>query len=104
MTDDITEIVTDASCYTINNATTIYSYGDSVRYTYTQIGGKWYKTGQNSYNSISSNYVCYSYDDIAALSSKSEFEPIFTAIALGLVIVTVMLFWATIRKITIWRI
>lgn len=43
MKDDVSEIITNAECYTINSATSIYAYKNNTRETYTQIGGKWKK-------------------------------------------------------------
>ena len=104
MTDDFSEIDQNATCYTLNSATSIYSYGDYIRYSYTQIGGKWYKTGQTSYVNLPVNTLCRTYDDITAISSKAEFAPVYAGFAFALVFVTLGLFWATIRKITIWKI
>lgn len=80
--DDISQIETGASCYTISNATTLYSYKNYNRYTYTQIGGKWYKTAQSAYNTIPSNIYCVDYSVIEGLSSKAEFIPIYATYAL----------------------
>ena len=104
MTDDFSEIDKNATCYTLNSATSIYSYRDYIRYSYTQIGGKWYKTGQTPYHDLPINTLCRTYDDITAINSKAEFAPVYAGIAFALVFVTLALFWATIRKITIWRI
>lgn len=77
MKDDISEIITDAECYTINNATSIYAYKNNTRETYTQIGGKWKKSGQSSYNYFPSGSYCVAYSEIEDLNSYAMYEPLY---------------------------
>ena len=77
MTDDISEIEQGATCYVISNSSTIYSYSNYIRYTYTNLGGKWYKTAQTSYNNLPINTLCRPYTDIESISSNAAFEPLY---------------------------
>lgn len=86
MKDDVSEIINNATCYTLNNATSIYAYRDNVRNTYTQVGGKWYKTAETTYSSVPFSAYCLSYNDISDLNSNAAFEPIFVFIAFCLAI------------------
>lgn len=81
-TDDVSQIETGATCYTISNATTIYSYKNNHRYSYTQIGGKWYKTAETAYSNLPSSSYCVDYSVLQGLSSKAEFIPIYATYAL----------------------
>ena len=92
MQDDTSDIITNAQCYAFNSATTLYSYGSGTRTTYTQIGGKWYKTATNNYNSIPVGSQCYTFADITELNSKAEYAPIYEFIAFCLVLVCFWLF------------
>lgn len=75
--DDISEIEQNASCYTINSPTNIYSYRNNTRNTYTQIGSKWYKTAQSNYNTLPNNIVCVPYSTISTLSSNAQLTPVY---------------------------
>lgn len=86
MKDDTSEIINNATCYTLNNATSIYAYRNNVRSTYTQVGGKWYKTAETTYSSVPSSSYCLSYNDISDLNSNAAFEPIFLFIGFCLAI------------------
>lgn len=86
MKDDTTEIINNATCYTINSATSIYAYRNNVRNTYTQIGGKWYQTATITYTNIPSSSYCVSYSNITNLNSNAAFEPIFVFIGFCLAI------------------
>lgn len=86
MSDDFSEVITNASCYTINNQTTIYAYRNNTRYSYSQVGGKWYETATNTYTSIPVNSTCYSYANISTLSSYSYMLPIYYMIAFMLAV------------------
>ena len=77
MKDDISEIIQNAQCYTINSATSIYAYKNNTRETYIQIGGKWKKSAQSSYNNIPVGAYCVPYSEIEDLNSYAMFEPIF---------------------------
>lgn len=81
MKDDFSEVITNATCYTINNTTSIYAYRNNVRYSYAQIGGKWYKTAETSYSSVPATSNCYDFSSISSLSSRAEFYPIYMFIA-----------------------
>lgn len=104
MTDDFAELVTEANCYAISNTSSIYAYKNGTRATYNQIGGKWYKTAENSYTSIPSSSVCYSYADITAISSKAEFFPIYELIALALALFVWFFVFRLISRLVRWRI
>lgn len=80
--DDVSEIETGASCYVLNNATSIYSYKGGTRKTYNEIGGKWFLSSQSAYSSVPSNSVCWSYSDIQELSHYSYMEPLYFSFAL----------------------
>lgn len=81
MKDDISEIINNATCYTINSATSIYAYSNNIRNTYTQIGGKWYKTAETTYSYLPTSSYCVSYSNISDLNSNAAFEPIYLFIA-----------------------
>lgn len=80
--DDISEIEQNADCYQINSPTSIYSYDNGIRYTYTQIGSKWYKTAKSSYNYLPTNGVCINYNTLQTLNSSSELTPLYAFCAL----------------------
>lgn len=105
MTDDFSELETNASCYTINSTTSIYAYRSNIRSSYTQIGGKWFKSAQTSYTSVPTNSVCYSYSDITELSSNAVYYPFLVAIAFSLAVFVFMfafkVFWDNLVR---WRI
>lgn len=82
MKDDFSEIETGASCYVLNNATSIYSYKNNIRTTYIQVGGKWYKQATTTYTNIPNNTYCWSYNDITSLNSNAAFEPLYLFIVL----------------------
>ena len=86
MKDDTSEIINNATCYTLNNATSIYAYRNNVRSTYTQVGGKWYKTSETIYSSLPPSSYCLSYNYISDLNSNAAFEPIYVFIAFCLAI------------------
>lgn len=77
MKDDISEIITNAECYTINSATSIYAYKNNLRETYTQIGGKWKKSGQSTYNYFPGGAYCVAYSEIESINSYAMFEPLY---------------------------
>lgn len=103
MVDDSSQIIQNAECYTINSPTSIYSYANRVRNTYTQIGGKWYKSAESSYLTIPSGAYCVPYNNIATLSSNAEFYPIYAMIAFELAIFTWFLCWWLFRRLFKWR-
>lgn len=80
--DDVSEIETGASCYVLNNATSIYSYKGGTRKTYNEIGGKWFLSSQSAYSTVPSNSVCWSYSDIEGLSHFSYMEPVYISFSL----------------------
>lgn len=75
--DDISEIEKNATCYSISGPTTIYSYRNNNRFTYTQIGSKWYKTAQSTYNTLPANTMCVPYSTIENISSSAELAPFY---------------------------
>lgn len=99
MKDDFSNIPNNAQCYILNNATSIYVYGNSVRDTYTQVGGKWYKSATSSYITIPNNSVCWSYSDITSLNSKAEFYPIFYTIGFLLAVLAFRFIWRIVRPL-----
>lgn len=104
MTDDISNIETGASCYVLNNASTIYSYKGGIRKTYIQIGGKWFLSAQSNYYSVPDNAVCWSYNDLNSLSSSSEFLPIYMFIAFVLGVFVWFLCWYLFRRLFRWSV
>lgn len=103
MTDDFSELINNASCYYINSENSIYAFRNSVRYRYAKLGAKWYLAETSNYYSISDSYNCRSYDDIVAINSKAEFEPIFVFIALICVVFTYWLWFNVFKRITKWK-
>lgn len=104
MTDDFTNLETGASCYVLNNTTSIYAYKNNTRSTYYQVGGKWYKTAAQTYTSVPSNTVCWSYADITALNSNAQFYPIYAYIALVMSIFVWFVVFRLITRLVRWRI
>ncbi len=104
MTDDFSDLITGASCYAISSQTIIYAYKGSVRSTYSQIGGKWFKTAENVYSSVPSNTVCYSYDDITKINSNAEYFPIFEFIALLLALFVWFFVFKLFSRLIRWHI
>lgn len=104
MKDDISEIIDNATCYTINSTTSIYAYRSNIRYTYTQIGGKWYQTAQTTYSSVPSNAYCVSYSTISDLNSNAVFEPIFIFIAFILAVFVWFIVYRIWSKLVRYRI
>lgn len=104
MKDDFSSIETGSSCYVLNNATTIYSYKNSVRTTYIQVGGKWYKNAVSNYYDIPNNAVCWSYSDITSLNSNAAFEPIYLMIAFCLSIFVWFFVFRLVSKLFRWRV
>lgn len=94
MKDDFSD-VSNATCYSLGSPTTIYAYGNGVRTTYYQIGGKWYKSSTQNYTQIPPNTYCYTSLDF---SSHSEFEPVYHAIAFALLLVAFLAFFYVIRR------
>lgn len=103
MRDDFSELPTNASCYTLNSATSIYVYRNNIRDTFTQIGGKWYRSATTTYSSVPTNSVCWLYSDITGLSSNAEFLPIYEAIAFILAMFVFALVWSLFRRLGKWR-
>lgn len=95
--DDVSEVITNGSCYTINNSSTIYAYRNNIRYSYSQIGGKWFETSQQNYTNLPVNNVCYTYSDIAGLHSFAVYEPFLYLTAFILAFCAVALFFKTIK-------
>ena len=104
MTDDFSNLVKGASCYAISSQTSIYAYKGGVRSSYSQIGGKWYKTAENAYSSVPINSVCYSYDDITKINSKAEYFPIYEFIALLLAVFVWFFVFRLVSRLIRWRI
>lgn len=103
MTDDTSNIPSGASCYVVNSATSIYVYRNNTRDTYTQIGGKWYRTATTSYTNVPTNSVCWSYSDIAAINSKAEFFPIYEFIAIILAVFVWFVVYKLISRLIKWK-
>lgn len=103
MKDDISEIITNAQCYTLNSQTSIYSYSNNTRITYTQIGGKWYKTAQQTYTNLPVNAYCVSYNTISDISSYNYYLPIYEAIALVLALFVWFFVFKLVSKFIRWK-
>lgn len=103
MKDDLSDVVSGASCYTINNDYSIYAYKSNVRYTYIRIGSKWYNSAQQQYVNMPSNLTCISYADISAINSHQVFEPIYITIALICVVFVWLLWFNVFKRITRWK-
>lgn len=104
MKDDFSEVITNASCYAINSENTLYAYRNNVRYSYTRVGAKWWLRQTDNYSNIPNTYSCYNFDTISSINSKPEFEPIFGAISLGLVILVYLLWFNIFKRITKWKV
>lgn len=104
MTDDFSQLVTGASCYALSSTTSIYAYKNNIRTSYSQIGGKWYKTAESTYNTIPINTVCYSYGDITKINSNAEYLPIFEFIAIILAVFVWYFVFRLISRLIRWRI
>lgn len=103
MTDDFSELENNATCYTINNSSSIYAYRNNVRTTYTEIGGRWFKSATQTYTSLPGNAVCIAYSDITKISTYSYMQPVFYAIAFILgILVWSICFWLW-SKLIQWR-
>lgn len=103
MVDDTSQVVQNAECYTINSATSLYSYSNRVRSTYTQIGGKWYKSAESTYITIPTGAYCVDFDTVATLSSNSQYYPIYLMIAFMLAVFTWFFAWSLFRRLFRWR-
>lgn len=103
MTDNFDDLETGASCYVLNNATSIYSYKSNSRKTYTLVGGKWYYTATSTYTNIPTNTVCWSYSDITELSSNADMYPVYMFISFSLAVFTYFLAWYLFRRLFKWR-
>ena len=99
MTDDFSELPTNASCYSISSATSIYTYRNNTRDTYTKLGAKWYKTASQTYTNLPSSSVCFSYSDITQINSNAEFYPLYYTIGFLLAVFAFRFIWRIIRPI-----
>ena len=99
MTDDFSELPNNATCYTINSTTSIYTYRNNVRDTYTKMGDKWLKTATQNYTNLPSNSVCFSYSDITAINSNAEFYPIYYTIGFLMAVFAFRFIWRVIRPL-----
>lgn len=104
MTDDFSNLESGASCYVLNNTTTIYSYKNNIRTSYIQIGGKWYRSSYSTYTNLPTNIVCWSYSDITSLNTNADMYPIYVMIAFMLACVVWFLFWSVFRRLFKWRV
>lgn len=80
-----TSEISNAQCFIINTNNTITSYNYNNLKVYNLYGNKYYKTQDynNLYNTIPSNYRCYSLEEIRKLPSNFDFiEPIYHFIAI----------------------
>lgn len=103
MVDDTGQIAPNADCYVINSPTSIYSYANRTRSTYTQIGGKWYKTAESDYLTIPSSAYCVPFNTIGTLSSNAQYLPIYYMIAFCLAVFTWFFAWSLFRRLFKWR-
>lgn len=104
MTDDFSDLETGASCYVLNSATIIYSYKGNIRSSYIQVGGKWLKTSQSSYNTIPNTSICIPYSDITAINSNAAYLPIYEFIAFCLAVFVWFVVYKIISKLWRWRV
>lgn len=100
MTDDFSEVVS-GGCNVFTSPSNMYNYSRNIRRTYTNIGGKWIYTAEQTYSSLPNNYVCV---DISGISSNSEWYPLYGFIAFSLVVFLIFMFWAVIKRLLLWRI
>lgn len=103
MTDNFDDLETGASCYVLNSATSIYSYKNNTRKTYSLVGGKWYHSATTTYSSYPSSSVCWSYDDITQLNSNADMYPVYMFISFALAVFTYFLAWSLFRRLFKWR-
>lgn len=103
MVDDTSQVQKNAECYTINSATSIYSYSNRVRSTYTQIGGKWYKTAESSYLNLPTGAYCVDFNTISTLSSNAQFFPLYLSVAFALAVFVWFFAWSLFRRLFVWR-
>lgn len=103
MTDDFSNLETGASCYAISNQTTIYAYKASVRTSYIQIGGKWYKSSTSSYYNIPDSTSCYSYSDITSVNSNAAFYPQYMIFAFALAVFVWLVVFKLLGRLVKWR-
>lgn len=105
MTDDFSDVIQNASCYTINNSTSIYAYRNNTRYSYSQISGKWYLSSQATYTSIPTSSYCYTFNDLSSINSYSYMFPVYAFIAFCLAVFVFIfaykVFWENLVK---WRV
>lgn len=93
--DDVSDIPT-TGCNVLNSQSSLYNYNNGVRQTFVQVGGKWIKTGENTYSYTPSGINCI---DVSTLNSNAAFEPIFYAIAFMLFITVIIIFRWSVRGI-----
>lgn len=97
--DNVSEIIDNASCYTINSPTSIYSYSGNIRRTYTLMGGSWYQTAQSNYNTIPSGAYCVSYSTIQNIASYEYMSPVYSFMALIVsLFILLFAFWLLFRS------
>lgn len=96
MHDDVSQIPL-TGCNVLSSSDTISNYSGNTRKDFVQNGGIWYlyRTQIASYgNYDTSNYNCI---DVSNINSYSVFAPIFYALAFCLFLVTVFVFFKTIK-------
>ena len=104
MKDDLSNVITDASCYTISNDYSIYAYKSNMRYTYVRVGSKWYNTGTQQYTNLPVNSTCYNFSDISTINSYHVWEPIYITLALVFVVFVWLLWFSVFKRITRWKV
>lgn len=100
MTDDFSS-VGSGGCNVFQSTTSLYHYGNGIRETFYNFGGKWVKVAESGYNTIPSSSVCV---DLTTISSNAVWYPAYAFFALSLVIITLGLFWYVIKRVLIWKI
>lgn len=94
MKDDFSD-VSNATCYSLASPTSIYAYGNGVRTTFYQIGGKWYRGNSQNYTNVPSGTYCYTSLDF---NSNAVYEPFLYFVSFCLVGVAVLCFFYILRR------
>ena len=103
MTDDTSDIISNASCYNLSSSDLLYAYRGQNRYTYIRKGQKWYYTASTTYNSLPSGVQCLSYSTVSEFNSYPEFYPIYAFIGLELAIIVCLLVKGLVSPMIRWR-
>ena len=100
--DDVSSIP-KSGCNVVNSKSVIYNYNNGVRSTFTEIGGKWIKTGETTYSYNPNGLVCITNTELENFSSYSYMTPVFYMVAFFLFICSVILFVKSTRGVIYGR-